>query len=307
MQIFDASFHPSSAAGDSAYRKNHAWVDGSQAMLPRSVAVLGVPFDRVTIAEAVEKIEEMIASQKPHYVVTANVDFLIQARKDVELRRILVAADLVLCDGAPIVWASRWLGSPLPERAAGSDVIPCLMRAAAEKNLRVFFLGAGPGVAAAAAQRLEAEYPTLKIDHFSPPFGKLADLDHGEMISRVRAASPDILLVSFGCPKQEKWISMHYGALGVPVSIGVGATLDFLAGRVNRAPAWMQHSGTEWIYRLMQEPRRLFRRYASDFLRFPPILLAEWWLTRRSVQRLWPQRYAPPVKQPEIKAVEKKP
>lgn len=241
------------------------------------VAILGVPFDHVTIAGAIARIEAMIASRRSHYVVTANVDFLVQAHRDVELRRILLDADLVLCDGTPLVWASRWLGNRLPERVAGSDLVPALLQVAAAKGRRVFFLGAAPGVAAEAAARLRREYPSLNIvGHYAPPFADLLDMDHGQIVQRIREARPDILLVSFGCPKQEKWIAMNHRALGVPVAIGVGATIDFLAGRVKRAPAWMRRSGTEWIYRLVQEPRRLFRRYANDLLCFVPTLATQW-------------------------------
>lgn len=241
------------------------------------VAILGVPFDPVTIEGALARIDAMIASRKSHYVVTANVDFLVQAHRDVELRRILVEADLVLCDGTPVLWASGWLGNRLPARVAGSDLAPALLQAAADKGHRVFFLGAAPGVAAEAAERLRRRYPKLQIvGHHAPPFAELLEMNHAGIAQRIRAAKPDLLLVSFGCPKQEKWIAMHHRSLGVPVAIGVGATLDFLAGRVRRAPAWMRGSGTEWIYRLAQEPRRLFRRYARDLVCFLPTLAEQW-------------------------------
>src|SRR4051812_6106147 len=241
------------------------------------VAILGVPFDHVTIQDAIARIEEMIARRQPHYVVTANVDFLVQAHRDVELRRILLEADLVLCDGTPLVWASRWLGNALPERVAGSDLAPGLIRAAAAKGHRLFFLGAGPGVAAEAEAKLKQQFPTLNIvGTYAPPYSDLLAMDHAETIRRIREAKPDILLVSFGCPKQEKWIAMHHRALGVPVAIGVGATIDFLAGRVKRAPDWMRRSGTEWLFRLMQEPKRLYKRYANDFICFAPTLAAQW-------------------------------
>ncbi len=237
------------------------------------IAILGVPFDPVTLAQSLARIEEMIASRRPHYVVTANVDFLVQAHRDVELRRILLDADLVLCDGTPLVWASRWLGNALPERVAGSDLAPALIRAAAEKGHRLFLLGAGPGVAAEAGAKLKAQYPTLPlVGTYSPPFSHLLEMDHDEIARRIRAARPDILLVSFGCPKQEKWIAMHHRSLGVPVAIGVGATLDFLAGRMKRAPGWMSRTGTEWLYRLWQEPGRLYRRYTEDLMHFLPAL-----------------------------------
>ena len=246
------------------------------------VAILGIPFDPVTSADALEQIDAMIASRRPHYVVTANVDFLVQARQDVELRRILIEADLVLCDGTPLLWAARWLGNALPERVAGSDLAPRLLERAAERGHRVFFLGAGPGVAAEAAARLQREFPSIQIvGHYSPPIAALLDMDHANVVERIRAAAPDILLVSFGCPKQEKWIAMHYRALGVPVCMGVGATIDFLAGRVKRAPAWMRRTGCEWLFRLWQEPRRLYRRYAQDALEFLPALAAQRWRMMR--------------------------
>lgn len=240
------------------------------------ISLLGVPFDSLTLSGAVDRVHAMVDAGMPHYVVTANVDFLVQARRDPELHRILVDADLVLCDGTPLVWASRWLGNSLPGRVAGADLVPLLLQRAAVRGWRVFLLGAAPGVAEEAARRIAAQYPTLPpIAHYSPPFRSLRDINHDEINAKIRAAEPDLLLVSFGCPKQEKWISMQYRTLGVPVVIGVGATLDFLAGQVRRAPRWMQRSGSEWLFRLLQEPRRLFRRYSDDLRHFFPALLAQ--------------------------------
>ncbi len=240
------------------------------------VALLGVPFDAVTLAGAVDRIDEMIKTGTPHYVVTANVDFLVQARRDAELHRILVGADLVLCDGLPLVWASRWMGNALPGRVAGADLVPLLLQRAEARGWRIFLLGAAPGVAAAAARRIAAQFPRLPgITCHAPPFRPLGEMDHAGIFGRIRAAKPDLLLVAFGCPKQEKWIAMHYRTLAVPVTIGVGATVDFLAGQMRRAPRWMQRSGTEWLYRLGQEPRRLLRRYADDLRNFLPALLAQ--------------------------------
>lgn len=245
------------------------------------IALLGVPFDNLTMDETVRCIEAMVSSRRPRYVVTANVDFLVQARRDVELRRILLDAHLALCDGTPLVWASRLLGNPLPERVAGSDLAPRLIEAAVANNYRLFFLGASREANEQAVARLTGQYPTLNIaGHYSPPFRPLLEMDHDEIKRRVRAARPDLLFVAFGCPKQEKWIAMHYRSLGVPVTIGVGATIDFLAGRVKRAPRWMQRTGTEWIYRLLQEPRRLFQRYVADLRCFTATLLTQCWHTQ---------------------------
>src|SRR4051812_18732878 len=240
------------------------------------IAILGVPFENISTAETIETIDRMVASRQPHYLVTANVDFLVQAQQDVELRRILFDAHLVLCDGMPLVWASRLLGNPLPERVAGSDLVPLLIRIAAQKGYRLFFLGGTPESTAQAITRLKAEHPQLAAAGYSPPFNQLLEMDHGEIKRRIHEARPDFLFVSFGCPKQEKWVAMHYQSLGVPVSAGVGGTIDFLAGQLKRAPVWMQRTGTEWLFRMAQEPRRLLRRYVKDLWVFGWTILAQW-------------------------------
>ena len=259
------------------------------------IAILGVPFDNVTTVETIEAIERMVASRQPHYFVTPNVDFLVQAQSDVELRRILFDAHLVLCDGTPLVWASQLLGNPLRERVAGADLVPLLLRVAAEKGYRVFLLGATPDAAVQAVENLKKLHPNLVIAGFySPPFNKLLEMDHDEIQRRILEAKPDLLFVSLGCPKQEKWIAMHYRTLGVPVSAGVGATIDFLAGTVKRAPMWMRRTGTEWIYRLAQEPRRLFKRYAKDLWVFGWKLFVQLWQLQLRGRKLeHPQRSAP--------------
>jgi N-acetylglucosaminyldiphosphoundecaprenol N-acetyl-beta-D-mannosaminyltransferase len=245
------------------------------------VAILGVPFDNITTEETLRIIDEMIRSRRPHYLATANVDFLVQAARDVELRRILFDAHLVLCDGTPLVWASKLLGNPLPERVAGSDLVPLLLAIAAEKGYRPFFLGATPDTLETAVARVKERYPRLNLaGYYSPPFNKLLEMDHEEIRDRIIRSQPDLLFVGFGCPKQEKWINMHYRSLGVPVAIGVGGTFDFLAGKLARAPQWMQKSGTEWIFRLAQEPKRLFARYAQDLWYFSRGIAAQYWRLR---------------------------
>jgi exopolysaccharide biosynthesis WecB/TagA/CpsF family protein/anti-anti-sigma factor len=245
---------------------------------PLPIAILGVSFDPMTLTTAVDRIEAMVKAQRPHYVVTPNVDFLVQARHDAELHQILVNADLVLCDGKPLVWASQWLGNALPGRVAGSDLVPVLLQRAAQRGWKIFLLGGADGVGAEAAKRIAESHPTLRaVGHYSPPHRPLAAMNHAEIIARLRAAKPDIVLVCFGCPKQEKWIFQNYGAAGVPVMIGAGGTVDFLAGRLKRAPLWMRRTGTECVFRLLQEPRRLFKRYAGDLFKFVPALVAQLW------------------------------
>jgi exopolysaccharide biosynthesis WecB/TagA/CpsF family protein len=246
--------------------------------IPWPIAILGVSFDPLTIAEAVDRIEAMVEARRPGYVVTPNVDFLVQARRDAELLLILAQADLVLCDGRPLVWASRWLGNALPCRVAGSDLVPVLLRRAEQRGWRIFLLGGAAGVGAEAARRIAAAHPLLPaVGHYSPPIRALAGMDDAEIVAKIRVAKPDIVLVCFGCPKQEKWIFRHHRTAGIPVMIGAGGTVDFLAGRLTRAPVWMRRTGTESVFRLWQEPRRLFARYAGDFLRFVPAILAQHW------------------------------
>ncbi len=256
------------------------------AFTPRSgpsLSMLGVPFDNVTTDQTLEAISGMIASRKPHYIATANVDFTALAMYDDDLRRILLDAHLVVCDGMPLVWASRWLGNALPERVAGSDLVPKLLAVAEEKNWSVYFLGGKKEVAEKAVQVVQERHPRLKIAGLmSPPFKPLHEMDHATICADIHSTNPDLLFVSFGCPKQEKWIAMNYQRAGAPVTIGVGATIDFLAGHMQRAPLWMQKIGFEWLYRLLQEPRRLFKRYATDFVVFGLTIMKQWWLTRSS-------------------------
>ncbi len=254
----------------------HASATRLEAM-PAPVAILGVPFDKITTRQTLGLIAEMIASRQPHFLATANVDFVVQARYDVELRHILGEADLVLCDGMPLVWASRLLRDPLPERVAGSDLVPPLLAEAERQGWRVYFLGGSQESLARAVENVQAQFPRLPLaGAYSPPFQALLSMDHEDILERVRAAQPDILLVAFGCPKQEKWINMNFRRTGVPVSIGVGATIDFLAGSVRRAPRWMRQTGLEWVYRLLQEPGRLMGRYANDLRVFGHALISQW-------------------------------
>lgn len=225
-------------------------------------------------------IDHLIAVRTPAYIVTANLDFATQSSEDVELQRILVEAELVLCDGTPLVWASRFTGKPLRERVAGSDLVPQIAALAEKRGYRIFLLGGDPAILEKAAFNLEQTHPLLpKIQYYSPPFAPLHEFDNRAIAEKIKAARPDILLVAFGCPKQEKWIYMHYRKLGVPCCIGVGATVDFLAGKVSRAPAWIARFGLEWIYRMVQEPKRLVGRYAKDLL----FLVCQSWRESRAI------------------------
>ena len=219
------------------------------------------------MSETLDWIARLIDLRIPSYIVTANLDFAAKASKDHELHRIIVEAELVLCDGMPLLWISQLSSHPLRERVAGSDLIPRLAERSAREGWRIFLLGGDPASLEAAGQNLTRKHPGLILaGSYSPPYAPLHQLDNDEITRRIREAAPDILLVAFGCPKQEKWIYQHYRNLGVPCCIGVGATIDFLAGKVHRAPPWIARLGLEWVFRLLQEPRRLAGRYFEDIL-----------------------------------------
>jgi N-acetylglucosaminyldiphosphoundecaprenol N-acetyl-beta-D-mannosaminyltransferase len=229
------------------------------------VWVWGVPFASLSMSEAVSAIGELIEAARPTYVITANVHYAMLSHENPDLRAINDQVAFILADGAPLVWASRWQGSPLPERVAGADLIFELSAEAARKGHRLFLLGGADGVAEEASRRLCKRYPGLKIAGTEcPPFRQSTPEEEAALIERIRAAKADILLVAFGQPKGERWISRNLERLAVPVSIQVGASLDFAADRVRRAPRWMQKCGLEWTFRLGLEPRRLFGRYLRN-------------------------------------------
>jgi N-acetylglucosaminyldiphosphoundecaprenol N-acetyl-beta-D-mannosaminyltransferase len=217
--------------------------------------------------QVLDAVEAKIAEGGFHQIATANVDFLLKSVHDEELHETLCRCDFVLADGMPVVWASHLLGTGLKERVTGADLVPRLADLSARKGYRIFLLGASEASSSGSAAWMEKTYPGVRIvGRYCPSYQTLEEMDHQEMLTRIEAAQPDILLVSFGNPKQEKWLAMHRHQLNVPVCIGVGATFDFLSGRVSRAPAWMQHSGLEWLYRTIQEPSRLAKRYASNLV-----------------------------------------
>ena len=194
-----------------------------------------------------------------------------------DIRPITEQADLILADGQPIVWRSRLAGDPLPERVAGSEMIYHLARQASTHGWGIYFLGGEPGVAATCAQRLAETYPGLRIAGVeSPPFRELTGDEQAAQDERIRNSGAKLLLVAFGQPKGERWIHENYERLGVPVSIQLGASFDFIAGKAQRAPAFWQRIGLEWAYRMMSDPRRLIPRYASNALFLASALIEDW-------------------------------
>lgn len=219
------------------------------------VEILGVAFDNVTLEEAVDRAMEFLTGEKPHLVVTPNAEIVQLAGKDPELARLIAGADLVIPDGVGVVYASRILGRPLKGRVPGVDFAAALMDRMAAGGQRLFLLGAKPGVAEEAAQKLAEAHPGLTVcgthDGYFPEDGPVADA--------IRQSGADAVFVCLGAPKQEKWISKNGGATGAKLLIGLGGSLDVFAGRVERAPEKWQRLGLEWLYRTLKEPARLKR------------------------------------------------
>jgi len=231
------------------------------AVRPR-VSILGVQVDRVDRAGAVAALERFLADGRTHQVVTVNTDFIRLADGDPEYLTVLNAADLAVADGMPLVWFSRLAGAGLPERVAGIDLVDDCCRLAARTGIPVFLLGGAPGVAAAAGRTLAAGHPGLRIGGiFSPPFEAPTAEGDAQMLRAIDRVGRCVLFVAFGAPRQDKFIRRHRAVIDAPIAIGVGGTLDILAGEIRRAPGWMQRTGLEWAWRLAQEPGRLWRRY----------------------------------------------
>ncbi len=241
--------------------------------------VLGrVPVDPVTQSQALDTIARLIETRTGGTVFTPNVDHFVIAEHDERFRAAYAATRLSLVDGTPVLWALRMLGHRVPAKVSGSDLAAPLMGMAAEKGWRVYFLGAGPGVGEIAAERLRRRHPRLQIVGIDAP---LVDMtrpaeERHQILERCRATSPDLVLVALGTPKGELLAHEISAPLAPAVVMGVGASLDFIAGTVRRAPAWMSRMGVEWLFRLFREPRRLWRRYLIRDPEFALIVLRAW-------------------------------
>ena len=240
--------------------------------------------DPVDMETALKLILNSPHEPRARQVCTVNLHFLATAAASTEVGEVLRASALNVPDGHPVVWLGRLAGYRVPGRVAGSDLLPLLATGAARNGTRLFLLGGEYGVAAEAARRLSDSNPDLVIAHHEPPLGAIDDLDSEAIIEMIRQARSDVLLVAFGHPKQELWISRHLAQLPVSVAIGVGCAFDLVAGRRSRAPRWMRACGLEWLYRLLREPRRLLPRYASDALYMATLLASITYRRRASVQ-----------------------
>lgn len=224
------------------------------------MSILGVRVDAITFDQVMNCIEHFIVSGSSHQIVTVNPEFVMAAQSDREFRRIINSSALALPDGVGILWASRRLGEPLPDRIPGTDLVERLAALSAEQGYRVFFLGAMPGVADKAVQALRRRYPGLVIAGTHGGSPRLED--EQVIVAHVCAARPQVLLVAYGAPAQDHWIARNLDRLGVPVCIGVGGAFDYIAGVYPRAPSWLRRLGLEWLHRLITQPWRWRRMLA---------------------------------------------
>ncbi|HEY4235357.1 MAG TPA: WecB/TagA/CpsF family glycosyltransferase [Lacipirellulaceae bacterium] len=243
--------------------------------------LFGMKLSRVTMRDAIDCLLGWCREPRGdscRYVVTPNVDHAVMIQRRGDLRAAYTKASLVLADGTPIVLASRLFRKRVPERVAGSDLVPKLFAAVHADPLRVFLLGAAEGVADAAAGRIHRDWPAVQIiGTYSPPIGFENDpAENARILETIAVAKPDLLIVGLGAPKQELWVHRHRDQIAAKVALCAGATIDFLAGHRRRSPVWMRRTGLEWLHRVAVEPRRLARRYAIDAWEFPQLMWREW-------------------------------
>ncbi len=221
----------------------------------KEARILGVRVHRIGMEDALQHIERLIRDGSPNLVITADANAVLIALEDAEFRALMERAALVTPDGFGLLWAGKRLGQPFPERVSGVDMAAQLTRLSHERDYRLYLLGAAPGVAERAAQNLLRRYPNAQI--VGVQHGYFSEADEPAIVAQIVAARPHVLLVGMGMPRQEKWAWRHREQLGVPVMIGVGGSFDVYAGVVKRAPQWLQRIGCEWLWRLMQDPRKI--------------------------------------------------
>ncbi|MBM3443365.1 MAG: WecB/TagA/CpsF family glycosyltransferase [Bacteroidetes bacterium] len=235
------------------------------------VLIAGVGFNNVDRLELIGLLDDAHASGSKSQVCFVPANSVMAARKSAEVAHAYQQSEFVICDGVPVRWASLLLGTPLKERITGFDFFPQFIRQCANRKYSVFFLGAAPGIADELVRVYQQQFPDLDVRGvYCPPMTATFPYEENErMIQLINAAQPDVLFVSLTAPKQDAWIRQHWDRLHVKIAMGVGAAFSSEIGRIRRAPQWMQSAGLEWLYRFLQEPRRLFRRY---FIEAPPFI-----------------------------------
>jgi N-acetylglucosaminyldiphosphoundecaprenol N-acetyl-beta-D-mannosaminyltransferase len=242
--------------------------------MTKRITLMGCRIDNLSMEETLRKVAGFIRSGRPHQHVVVNVDKLVKASRDPELRRIINSCALVNVDGVPVLWAARLLGKPLKERVAGVDLFEALMRRAGEKGWRVFLLGAREEVVRAVADTYRRKYPRLVLAGWRNGYWQGA-AEEAEVVETIRASQADLLFVAISSPKKEQFLGRYQAEMRIPFAMGVGGSFDVAIGRVRRAPLWMQKAGLEWFYRFLQEPRRMFHRYFIEDMAFIWLVIKE--------------------------------
>lgn len=237
----------------------------------RTVSLFGLTIDQLTMHETVDRIDQLIASGGVHQHVAINVSKVVQAEHDPSLRAVIEACDVVNADGQPIIWAARLLGVPLRERVTGIDLMALLIERAAERGHRLYLLGARPKVVEAVAERIARQHPAAVVAGWRD--GYWQPDEEAAVVASIAEARPDILFVAISSPAKEQFLARWKATIGAPFVMGVGGSFDVYAGAISRAPNWMRRVGLEWLYRVYQEPRRMWRRYLGDAPQFAWLLL----------------------------------
>lgn len=246
----------------------HSGHPGGSGLSPTGsrVDILGIRISAVNMPQALENLVRHIGAGRQGYVCVTDVNALLHARRDPELRRIFNTSTMTVPDGVPLVWAGKSAGADWMGRVCGPDLMPALLNAATEHGWSSYFLGGAPHVAEEMIENFRRTIPGLKVAGFqSPPFRELSPEEESALVQEINESGAQIVWVGLGAPKQERWMDSYRGRLTASLMVGVGAAFDMHAGRVSRAPRWMQRSGLEWSYRLAQEPRRLWKRYTRNF------------------------------------------
>jgi N-acetylglucosaminyldiphosphoundecaprenol N-acetyl-beta-D-mannosaminyltransferase len=240
------------------------------------IEMMGCQIDNLSMEETLQTIEGFIKTGQPHQHVVVNVDKLVKASRDPELRRIINECALINVDGMPVVWASRLLGKGLKERVAGVDLFEALMLRSAERGWRVFLLGAREEVVSGVKRLYEMKYPGLTVAGYRNGYWKPEE--EAGVVEQIKQARADLLFVAISSPKKEHFLGRYQAEMKIPFAMGVGGTFDVAVGKVKRAPVWMQKVGLEWFYRFLQEPTRMFKRYFVDDMAF-------FWLLAKEMMR----------------------
>ncbi len=249
------------------------------------VNILGTHINSIRHLDLLEELTQVIVNWKINtegsrsttQVCITPVNSILAAHKELKIQAIYNAAEWVICDGVPVRWAASFLGTPIVERITGLDLLPDLVDLAHKKSFSLFLLGASPGISEQLKLKIEAEYPNCQVKGiYAPPFmTTFSETENKKMLDAVNQSKADILLVSLTAPKQDIWIAEHKHLLQIPLAVGIGGAFEVMLGKMQRAPKWMQSAGLEWLYRLVQEPRRMYRRYLIEAPLFIPLIIRQ--------------------------------